>query len=208
MVDIATQVDALNRPLDELPNIVAKRQASEEALSKLSRLVEQNPGYKAQLVDFEDEKHGEKGLIPKLSPVIDLFNNEVISYSLSERPVMNMVENMLDQAFKKLNPHEHPVLHSDQGWQYRMRRYQNILKEHGVKQSMSRKGNCLDNAVVECFFGTLKSECFYLDEFSNISELKDAVTEYIEYYNSRRISLKLKGLTPIEYRNQTYMPRV
>ena len=56
---------------------------------------------------------------------------------------------------------------------------------------MSRKGNCLDNAVVECFFGTLKSECFYLDEFSNISELKDAVTEYIEYYNSRRISLKL-----------------
>ncbi|MDA6719289.1 hypothetical protein HXZ33_16275, partial [Escherichia coli] len=65
MVDIATQVDALNRPLDELPNIVAKRQASEEALSKLSRLVEQNPGYKAQLVDFEDEKHGEKGLIPQ-----------------------------------------------------------------------------------------------------------------------------------------------
>ncbi|WP_244446110.1 IS3 family transposase, partial [Escherichia coli] len=81
-------------------------------------------------------------------------------------------------------------------------------QEHGIKQSMSRKGNCLDNAVVECFFGTLKSECFYLDEFSNISELKDAVTEYIEYYNSRRISLKLKGLTPIEYRNQTYMPRV
>ncbi|MEH5921745.1 IS3 family transposase, partial [Escherichia coli] len=120
----------------------------------------------------------------------------------------SLVENMLDQAFKKLNPHEHPVLHSDQGWQYRMRRYQNILKEHGIKQSMSRKGNCLDNAVVECFFGTLKSECFYLDEFSNISELKDAVTEYIEYYNSRRISLKLKGLTPIEYRNQTYMPRV
>ncbi|WP_272410970.1 IS3 family transposase, partial [Escherichia coli] len=74
-------------------------------------------------------------------------------------------------------------------------------QEHGIKQSMSRKGNCLDNAVVECFFGTLKSECFYLDEFSNISELKDAVTEYIEYYNSRRISLKLKGLTPIEYRN-------
>ncbi|SQR00348.1 IS150 conserved protein InsB [Escherichia coli] len=62
--------------------------------------------------------------------------------------------------------------------------------------------------MVECFFGTLKSECFYLDEFSNISELKYAVTEYIEYYSSRRISLKLKGLTPIEYRNQTYMPRV
>ncbi|WP_258566097.1 IS3 family transposase, partial [Escherichia coli] len=85
--------------------------------------------------------------------------------------------------------------------------YQELVRTF-LKQSMSRKGNCLDNAVVECFFGTLKSECFYLDEFSNISELKDAVTEYIEYYNSRRISLKLKGLTPIEYRNQTYMPRV
>lgn len=149
-----------------------------------------------------------KGRKLYLSPVIDLFNNEVISYSISERPVMNMVENMLDQAFEKLKPHEHPVLHSDQGWQYRMRRYHNILKEHGVIQSMSRKGNCLDNAVVECFFGTLKSECFYLDEFNNISELKDAVTEYIEYYNSRRISLKLKGLSPIEYRTQTYEPCV
>lgn len=121
---------------------------------------------------------------------------------------MNMVENMLDQAFKSLILTSILFCTLTSGWQYRMRRYQNILKEHGIKQSMSRKGNCLDNAVVECFFGTLKSECFYLDEFSNISELKDAVTEYIEYYNSRRISLKLKGLTPIEYRNQTYMPRV
>ncbi|WP_395230547.1 DDE-type integrase/transposase/recombinase, partial [Escherichia coli] len=110
---------------------------------------------------------------------IDLFNNEVVSYSLSERPVMNMVGSMLGQGFKALNPHEHPVLHSDQGWQYRMRRYRNILKEHGIKQSMSRKGNCLDDAVVECFFGTLKSECLYLDGFSNISVLKGAVTEYI-----------------------------
>lgn len=66
---------------------------------------------------------------------------------------------------------------------------------------MFRKGNCLDNAVVECFFGILKLECFYFDEFSNISELKDAVMEYIEYYNSRRISLKLKGLILIEYWN-------
>lgn len=89
-----------------------------------------------------------------------------------------------------------------------MRRYQNILKEHGIIQSMSRKGNCLDNAVVECFFGMLKSECFYLDEFSNIAELKDVLDEYIYYYNSKRISLKLKGLSPIEYRTQTYEPRV
>ncbi|MEF3200840.1 IS3 family transposase [Klebsiella quasipneumoniae subsp. quasipneumoniae] len=124
------------------------------------------------------EKHGEKGLIPKPKGV-----------SADPELRIKVVKAVTEQ-------------------QYRMRRYQNILKEQGITQSMSRKGNCLDNAVVECFFGTLKSECFYLDEFSNISELKDAVTEYIEYYNSRRISLKLKGLSPIEYRTQTYVPRV
>lgn len=143
-----------------------------------------------------------------LSPIIDLFNNEVISYDMSERPVMAMIDNMLDSAFQKLAPAENPVLHSDQGWQYRMRRYQNTLKENGIIQSMSRKGNCLDNAVVECFFGTLKSECFYLEKFNNVDELKTAIDEYIRYYNSTRISLKLNGLSPIEYRTQTVQPRL
>lgn len=73
-----------------------------------------------------------------------------------------------------------------------MRRYQHRLKENGVIQSMSRKGNCLDNEVAESFFGTLKSECFYLEKFRNIEELKSAIDEYIDYYNSQRISLKLK----------------
>ncbi|EDX0374362.1 IS3 family transposase, partial [Salmonella enterica] len=143
-----------------------------------------------------------------LSPVIDLFNNEVISYSASERPVMGMIDDMLDRAFLRLKNNENPVLHSDQGWQYQMRRYQHRLKENGVIQSMSRKGNCLDNAVAESFFGTLKSECFYLEKFRNIEELKSAIDEYIDYYNSQRISLKLKGLSPIEYRTQTLEPRV
>jgi putative transposase len=88
-----------------------------------------------------------------LSPVIDLFNNEVISYSLSERPVMNMVENMLDQAFKKLKPHEHPILHSDQGWQYRMRRYQNILKEQKFHRACPEKQ--------QLFLDSLKNGMFY-----------------------------------------------
>lgn len=153
---------------------------------------------------------------------LNLFNQRMAEYLVlynSKRPhksleLMTPVDYILRESkncnmwWTHTKPHEHPILHSDQGWQYRMRRYQNILKEQGITQSMSRKGNCLDNAVVECFFGTLKSECFYLDEFSNISELKDAVTEYIDYYNSRRISLKLKGLSPIEYRTQTYVPRV
>lgn len=137
-----------------------------------------------------------------LSPVLDLFNREIISYSLSERPVMEMVNTMLHDAFSILGPEDSPLLHSDQGWQYRMAGYQAKLKAQGVTQSMSRKGNCLDNAVVENFFGTLKSECFYLNQFSNISELRKAIEEYIHYYNNERISLKLKGLSPVEYRTQ------
>ncbi|WP_179374030.1 IS3 family transposase [Klebsiella pneumoniae] len=137
-----------------------------------------------------------------LSSVLDLFNREVIAYSLSERPVMEMVNTMLDGAFPKLRPGDAPLLHSDQGWHYRMRSYQERLKAHGMTQSMSRKGNCLDNAVMENFFGTLKSECFYLREFRSVSALRKAVEDYIHYYNNERISLKLKGLSPVEYRTQ------
>lgn len=137
-----------------------------------------------------------------LSPVLDLFNREIISYSLWERPVMEMVNIMLSDAFSKLSPEDAPLLHSDQGWQYRMAGYQAQLKAQGMTQSMSRKGNCLDNAVMENFFGTLKSECFYLSEFNNLDELKKAIEEYIHYYNNERISLKLEGLSPVEYRTQ------
>ncbi|WP_410315933.1 IS3 family transposase [Klebsiella pneumoniae] len=137
-----------------------------------------------------------------LSSVLDLFNREVIAYSLSERPVMEMVNTMLDGAFPKLRPGDAPLLHSDQGWHYRMRSYQERLKARGMTQSMSRKGNCLDNAVMENFFGTLKSECFYLREFRSVSALRKAVEDYIHYYNNERISLKLKGLSPVEYRTQ------
>ncbi|SQC15002.1 transposase [Klebsiella pneumoniae] len=125
-----------------------------------------------------------------------------IAYSLSERPVMEMVNTMLDGAFPKLRPGDAPLLHSDQGWHYRMRSYQERLKAHGMTQSMSRKGNCLDNAVMENFFGTLKSECFNLREFRSVSALRKAVEDYIHYYNNERISLKLKGLSPVEYRTQ------
>jgi len=137
-----------------------------------------------------------------LSPVLDLFNREIISYSLSEKPVMEMVNTMLRDAFSRLGPEDAPLLHSDQGWQYRMAGYQAKLKAQGMTQSMSRKGNCLDNAVIENFFGTLKSECFYLSKFSSVSELRKAIEEYIHYYNNERISLKLKGLSPVEYRTQ------
>lgn len=140
-----------------------------------------------------------------LSPVMDLFNGEIIAYSISERPTMKMINGMLENAFSVLKTQDMPVLHSDQGWQYQMRSYQTKLKERGIMQSMSRKGNCLDNAAMESFFGTLKSECFYLQKFKSIRELKRAIDEYINYYNNERIRLKLKGLSPVEFRTQAQL---
>jgi len=137
-----------------------------------------------------------------LSPVPDLYNGEIVAYQMEHRPHLSMVDNMLSKALSVLREGEHPMLHSDQGWQYQMVHYQNRLKEAGLKQSMSRKGNCYDNAVIESFFGTLKSECFYLEEHNSISGLRAAIDEYIYYYNHERIKQKLKGLSPVEYRTQ------
>ena len=110
-----------------------------------------------------------------LSPIIDLFNQEIISYELTERPVFNQVIMMLNKAFKKIPDNTNLILHSDQGWQYQMKRYQNQLKEKGIIQSMSRKGNCLDNAIIENFFGVLKSELFYLNKYTSVSHLKKEI---------------------------------
>jgi len=135
-----------------------------------------------------------------LSPIIDLFNQEIISYELTERPVFNQVIMMLQKAFKKIPNNIDLTLHSDQGWQYQMKRYQMLLKEKGIKQSMSRKGNCLDNAIIENFFGILKSELFYLKKYKSINELKKEIIQYIDYYNNDRIKLNLKGMSPMQYR--------
>lgn len=140
-----------------------------------------------------------------LSPVLDLYNREIIAYSMSERPRMQMINSMLDQAMSRLGERDNPVLHSDQGWQYQMKHYQNVLQSNGVVQSMSRKGNCLDNAVMEGFFGMLKSECYYLNKFKSTKELRRAIEEYIDYYNHERISSRLKGLSPVEYRTQVHL---
>ena len=135
-----------------------------------------------------------------LSPRLDLFNNEIVSYTLSYSPNWAQVEKMLKLAVKRLDKTSGSILHSDQGWQYQMAAYRQILAEHGIIQSMSRKGNCLDNAVMESFFGRLKAECFYGREFNTREEIVNAVRDYLDYYNHRRIQLKLKGLSPIQYR--------
>lgn len=139
-----------------------------------------------------------------LSPVIDLYNQEIISYELSETPNFKSVMTMLDKAFKKVSITQPLLLHSDQGWQYQMKQYQHLLQEKGIMQSMSRKGNCLDNAIIENFFGILKSELFYLKKYDSISQLKKEINDYINYYNNDRIKLNLKGMSPIQYRAHHY----
>ncbi|MBN6722352.1 IS3 family transposase, partial [Pseudomonas capsici] len=113
-----------------------------------------------------------------------------------------LVGNMLDKAFGRLGSEPKLVIHSDQGWHYQQTQYRATLKQRGVKQSMSRKGNCLDNAAMESFFGTLKSEFFYLRRFESVDELKAGLDEYIHYYNHERIKLRLNGLSPVDYRAQ------
>lgn len=137
-----------------------------------------------------------------LSPIVDLYNGEVVSYNISKRPMFSQVLDMIEKAFSKIPNDTNLVLHSDQGWQYQMKQYQKILKEKGVIQSMSRKGNCLDNACAENFFGILKSELFYPKEkeYNNVDELEKDIIEYMEYYNNKRIKGKLKGMSPVQYR--------
>ena len=137
-----------------------------------------------------------------LSPIVDLFNGEIVSYNISRRPIFNQVVDMIEKAFSKIPNDTYLVLHSDQGWQYQMNQYQKLLRDKGVIQSMSRKGNCLDNACAENFFGILKSELFYVKEkeYNNVDELEKDIIEYIEYYNNKRIKGKLKGMSPVQYR--------
>ena len=139
-----------------------------------------------------------------LSPILDGCGGDIVSYSISRHPDMNLVMTMLDKAFAKEKALNNCIFHTDQGCQYQSPAYQRALKLHGITQSMSRKGNSLDDGLMENFFGLLKTEMFYDQEYKyhNLEELSKAIEEYIEYYNNERIKSRLKGLTPIEYRNQ------
>ena len=139
-----------------------------------------------------------------LSPILDGFNGEVISYNTSKSPNLEQINDMLNKAFYGKNL-EGLIFHSDQGWQYQHQSYQQRLKNKGIKQSMSRKGNSMDNGMMENFFGLLKTEMFYdqEDKYKNIDELILAIDDYINYYNYDRIKVKLKGLSPVNYRLQS-----
>ena len=165
--------------------------------------------------DFEADRPNEKwytdvtefnlrGNKVYLSPILDGFNQEIISYNVSKSPNLEQINDMLNKAFdnKDLNG---LIFHSDQGWQYQHQLYQQRLKNKGIKQSMSRKGNSMDNGLMENFFGILKTEMFYdqEDKYETLNDLIKAIDEYIYYYNYDRIKIKLKGLSPVNYRLQS-----
>ncbi|SHK87221.1 Transposase InsO and inactivated derivatives [Fibrobacter sp. UWEL] len=135
-----------------------------------------------------------------LSPILDMYNGEIVSYTISDRPNLQMVMDMLDKAYAKGYKWKRLILHSDQGWHYQHADYQQSLKDHKIIQSMSRKGNCLDNAMMENFFGIMKSELLYPNTFRNMAHFKQELKKYIEYYNNDRIKLRLKGMSPVGYR--------
>ncbi len=140
-----------------------------------------------------------------VSPILDYHNREVIACSISKSPNFEQTKSMLKEAFSKFNNLKGLILHSDQGWQYQMAHYREVLNNKGIIQSMSRKGNCLDNSIIENFFGIMKNEMFYGNQhqFKSLKQLEDEILEYINYYNKERITDKLKGLSPWQYRLQS-----
>lgn len=163
--------------------------------------------------DFYDEKPNQKwvadvtefslfGQKLHLSTILDMHSSYLVSYTISDRPVLSTVESMLSKTFETIPDGTGLVLHFDQGCQYQHKQYQQMLKQKGLRQSMSRKGNCLDNAVTENFFGLLKSELLYLQEFQSMEHFKRELVGYLEYYNNRKIKAKLKGLPPALHRLQ------
>jgi putative transposase len=176
-----------------------KEDAGETAENLLDRNFEAAAMHEKWVTDVTEFNVDGKKLY--LSPVMDLCNGEIIAFETNTRPVLSLVTNMLKKALRKLGKDDKPMLHSDQGWHYRKPAYRKALEDKNVVQSMSRKGNCLDNAAMESFFAVLKTEYFYLQKFASIEELRKGLAKYIHYYNQKRIKLKL-GLSPVQYRTQ------
>ncbi len=142
-----------------------------------------------------------------LSAIMDLYSDEIVAWESSRRAGVSLIDGMLKKAFSRLNSQSHVLLHSDQGWHYQRQGYRLQLAERGIQQSMSRKGNCLDNAVIENFFGHVKAEMFYLRTFKNVRELGTAVSSYIDFWNNKRIKMGLGGLSPVAYRTLHHKER-
>jgi putative transposase len=139
-----------------------------------------------------------------LNPIMDMFNGEILSYGISMRPTLELALKPLEEALEIVKDSKfRTTVHSDQGWHYQHNKWVKTLKEYKVFQSMSRKGNCLDNSPMENFFGLLKQEMYYGEARCSFEELKKRIKEYINYYNNKRIKQKLAGMSPVQYRIHT-----
>lgn len=152
------------------------------------------------VTDITEFKVGDQKLY--FSPVKDLFNGEIVAYAMNARPMFDLVTSMLKKAMRKLGKDDKPLLHSDQGWHYQMQSYRKMLSDRHIVQSMSRKGNCYDNAPMESFFAVVKSECFHTRKFQSIDELRKELVAYVRYYNHERIREGLDGLSPVQFRHR------
>ena len=155
--------------------------------------------------DVSEFKHKDGKLY--LSPILDMFDSSIIAYDISTTPDFEQTKRMLSKAFNENTKLDGLIFHSDQGWQYQMKYYKQMLLKKQIKQSFSRKGNCMDNSLMENFFGIIKNEMFYghEEEFETIDDLRLAIENYIKWYNEERINVKRKGLSPLQYRQQSFL---
>lgn len=167
----------------------------------LNRQFETKESNKKWLTDVTEFKltNGNKAY---LSAILDLGDNSIVSYVLGKSNNNKLVFDTLDRAVEA-NPTAKPLFHSDRGFQYTCKTFKVKLNKIKAIQSMSRVGRCIDNGPMESFWGTLKSEMYYLRKFSTFEELEQAIDEYIEFYNVKRLQKKLKGMAPLEYRSHT-----
>ena len=163
----------------------------------LERNFKANQPEQKWVTDITEFKVKEKKLY--LSPIPDLFNGEIISFTLADRPQLKHVLDMVKKV-KKQSKETTTILHSDQGWHYQMKQYQQLLNEKNIQISMSRKGNCLDNAVIENFFGTLKSELFYLKKYQSIHVLTYVANSRKVFYGWESIKVAAQAFPEIEFR--------
>lgn len=178
--------------------------------NRINRRFETHIPYQKITTDTTEFKYYEEDLLGKLQikklyldPYMDLYNLEIISFKISSQPnKITMMEGLVEAIKKTQGCQYRRTFHSDRGWAYQMTEYQELLKDNKIFQSMSRKGNCYDNAPIENFFGILKREIYHRKIYKSYKELEKAITEYIEYYNTKRIKEKLNWLSPVEYREK------
>ena len=159
---------------------------------------------KLWLTDITEFKIGNSKKKIYLSPILDTFNGEIISYSIGFSPTVALTNRSLENALKRIKNKEDLTIHTDQGFHYQHSSFVRTLENNKIRQSMSRKGNCLDNSPMENFFGIMKQEMFYGENYSSYEKLIEDIKEYIKWYNTKRIKENLKGMSPIDYRLHSF----